>query len=128
MLDLKTSISNFQKSQNGESSKQLRNLQHMIDHSFNLDQDWEEFKMHFEAVHKGFFKALKRHAPELTINELRLSALVKLNLNIKEAATILNISPDSVKTARYRLRKKLNLKSDQDLSGFLMDVEQQVMS
>lgn len=126
MRDLKEGISDYQKSQNGKPTRQLQKLQHLIDHSFNLDRDWEEFRLHFESVHKGFFQALKKHSPQLTTNELRLSALVKLNLNIKETATILNISPDSVKTARYRLRKKLQLSSDQDLSEFLLEVEQQV--
>lgn len=124
MKELKQAIGEVQKNKNGKNDKKLRDLQHMVDYSFNLDEDWENFRHYFEDVHTGFFKALKGRSPDLTTNELRLSALVKLNLTIKEIATILSISPDSVKTARYRLRKKLDLETEQDLSEFMMHVEE----
>src|SRR5699024_8700294 len=113
---------------NGQADKKLSDLKHLVDYSFNLDEDWEDFKHYFEEVHTGFFEALKQQAPTLTTSELRLSALVKLNLTIKEIATILNITPDSVKTARYRLRKKLDMNTEDDLSEFMMNVEKQAVS
>jgi len=57
--------------------------------------------------------------PNLSTNDYRLAALISLNLSIKESATLLNISPNSVKTARYRLRTKLNVETGQDLFVFL---------
>ena len=51
---------------------------------------------------------------------MRLAALMKMSLTTKEMATILNISPDSVNKARYRLRKKLNLSTDDSLSDFIL--------
>src|SRR5699024_7119713 len=94
-----------------------------VDYSFSLDQDWEQFRLYFEEVHTGFLDALKKQYPELTANELRLSALVKLSLTSKEIATILGITPDSVKTARYRLRKKLGMKTEENLTEFMMNIE-----
>ncbi|MEZ4827610.1 MAG: LuxR C-terminal-related transcriptional regulator [Bacteroidia bacterium] len=46
--------------------------------------------------------------------------LMKMNLSTKEIATILNITPESVNKARYRLRKKLNLDTDQNLQQFIL--------
>lgn len=124
MKELKARIGELQKNSDGKSAKNLRSLKHLIDYSFNLDKDWEEFTRYFEAVHTGFFHALKKRAPDLTPNELRLSALVKLNLSLKEISSLLAISPDSVKTARYRLRKKLALETKENLSDYLNQIEQ----
>jgi DNA-binding CsgD family transcriptional regulator len=73
-------------------------------------------------VHKNFFTKLKENHPELSSSELKLAALVRLNLNLKESATILGISPESVKTSRHRLRKKLNLGEEQNLADYLLSV------
>ncbi|CAG5017108.1 hypothetical protein DYBT9275_05702 [Dyadobacter sp. CECT 9275] len=108
--------------QKDENTPMFSRLINLIDYSFNLDKDWDEFKMYFEGVHKDFFSKLKTAYPELSAGELRLCALVRLNLNLKEAATLLNISPDSVKTARHRLRKKLNLPEESNLADYLMSI------
>ncbi|GAB3925040.1 hypothetical protein GCM10028804_26220 [Larkinella terrae] len=94
----------------------------LIDHSFSLDKEWEDFKLYFEQVHQHFFVRLKENCPDLTAGELRLCALVRLNLSLRESATILGISPDSVKTARYRIRKKLNLPEAENLTDFLLKI------
>lgn len=123
MKELKEQIEVLKKKDNGSFSRDFQKLENKIDYSFNLDEDWKEFKLYFEEVHTGFFDALKEQFPDLTPNELRLSALAKLNLSIKETATILGITPDSVKTARYRLRKKLNMETEENLTDFMMEVE-----
>lgn len=105
------------------SSKELNSLSNLVDYSISLDEDWKQFQMHFEEAHSGFYHTLKEQYPDLTPNELRLSALVKLNLSIKEMAAIIGISPDSVKTARYRLRKKLRLKTQDNLTDFMLELE-----
>jgi len=43
-------------------------------------------------------------------------------MNIKESASVLNISPESVKTARYRLRKKLDITADEDLHEYIQNI------
>lgn len=96
----------------------------LIDYSFSLDKDWDEFRMYFEQVHTEFFKKIKEKYPDLSPSELRLCALVKLNLSMKESATLLGISVDSVKTARHRLRKKLQLNTEQSLEDFIMTFDQ----
>ncbi len=91
-----------------------------VDDNFNLDEQWELFQRHFEAVHPGFFSRLGKEYPNLTHNELKLCAYLRINLSSKEIAQILNISVDSAITKRYRLRKKLNLQNESNLIEFLM--------
>ncbi|WP_246068355.1 tetratricopeptide repeat protein [Fodinibius sediminis] len=123
MKELMDNIDRLSQSRGGTLSHELQELRNLVDYSFNLDEDWEQFRLYFEEVHSGFFNILKERYPDLTPNELRLSALAKLNLSIKETATIMGITPNSVKTARYRLRKKLNMDTSENLNEFMMAVE-----
>jgi len=75
--------------------------------------------MYFEQVNKNFFQNLATRYPELNTNDLRHCALIKLNLKVKEAASLLNVSPHTVKSARYRLKKKLHMEPDDSLGDFI---------
>lgn len=125
MKELKEQINSIRKKKNVNIDRELQSLQNMVDYSFNLDEDWKEFRLYFEEVHTGFFDTLKEEYPDLTPKEHRLSALVKLNLTTKEIATLLGITPDSVKTARYRLRKKLDIQTGENLTDFMIDIEKE---
>lgn len=72
---------------------------HLMDH---LLLELEQSNQHFQLQ-------LKRRFPELTAYDLRLCTYLKSNLSTKEIATLLNIAPDSVKKAKHRLRKKLEI-------------------
>jgi tetratricopeptide (TPR) repeat protein len=100
-------------------SGKLNGIINSVNFSFHLDREWEGFKKHFEEVHGSFFERLRTQFPQLNMGDMKLCALLKLNLENKEIATILGISPDSTKVARHRLRKKLNLTTEQNLNGFL---------
>ncbi|WP_273567626.1 helix-turn-helix transcriptional regulator [Maribacter halichondriae] len=84
------------------------------------DKNWENFTQYFEQVHKDFSKIVKTKYPDITKNELRLMALLKMNLSSKEIATILNISSDGVKKARQRLRKKMELSPEESLESTVL--------
>ncbi|MGV3696398.1 tetratricopeptide repeat protein [Flavobacterium sp.] len=86
------------------------------------ENNWRDFDNYFESVNKNFYTRLKQKYPEISSNDLKICALIKLNLSIKEMASILNISPDSVKTARHRLRKKLQLSTEENLTDFILSV------
>ncbi len=120
MEEMKAAVLETKKIASPEVSSKLTKLNRIIDNTLDVDKDWEDFRLYFENVHKDFFKNLKERFPELGNSELKLCALVKLNLNMKETAAIMGISAESVKTARYRLRKKLNLSKDQTLTDFIM--------
>ena len=94
----------------------------IINQGLNHDKEWADFNTSFESLNKNFYGKLKQAYPEISPNDLKICALIKLNLSIKEMAGILNISPDSVKTARYRLRKKLQLNNEDNLTVFIMSL------
>jgi tetratricopeptide (TPR) repeat protein len=98
---------------------QLNTILKKLKYSAQLDKEWDGFKRYFEQVHTGFFDSLLNQYPELTAADLKLCALLKLNLESKEIATLLGISPESVKVSRSRLRKKLSLELEQNLTIFL---------
>jgi tetratricopeptide (TPR) repeat protein/DNA-binding CsgD family transcriptional regulator len=104
---------------NQDKNACFANLIHEIDSNTNLDEQWDQFKLHFESVHKGFFTKLTRDFPNLTQNELKLCAYLRMNLSTKEIAQMLHISTESVTTKRYRLRKKLKLDNEENLVGFI---------
>lgn len=84
------------------------------------EEDWESFKLAFEGVHPGFFGKLLYHYPDITVSELRLAALIKLQLTLKESAAMLGISPESVKKSRYRLKKKLEVPDTENVDAFII--------
>ncbi len=101
------------------NKKELFKIKKHLENTFKTEQDWELFKIYFEQINKSFFSKLKNINSKLTVNDYRLCALLKLNMSLKEMANVLGISPNSVKNARYRLKKKLKLSASQDLKEFI---------
>ena len=104
------------------STSGYQQLIQTINFDLKDDNNWENFKKYFEEVHKDFNNNVKTKYPDVTANELRLMALLKMNLSSKEIANILNISSEGIKKARYRLRKKLNLSSDDSLQDLVISL------
>lgn len=94
-------------------------LAQSIDHQLNQEERWKYFVTLFERLHPLFFSRLQSTYPTLNTNDLRLIAMLKLNLSTKEISTLLGISPQSANTARYRLRKRLDLPAEVALESFL---------
>lgn len=89
----------------------------------NLDDTgWKEFEFRFSQVHESFYNNLHEKFPGLTENEKKLAAMLKLGLSSKEIASITMTQSDSVDTARSRLRKKLGISSDQNLTEFFNSI------
>jgi DNA-binding CsgD family transcriptional regulator len=70
-------------------------------------------------IHKDFHKKLTSRYPDLTNNDRRLCAFIMLNMSTKDISSITYQSLHSIKIARYRLRKKLGLDKNENLSAFL---------
>jgi DNA-binding CsgD family transcriptional regulator/ligand-binding sensor domain-containing protein len=94
----------------------------IIDQNLNNTDDWKLFQEAFNNADKNFLKKIKSKHTELTPNDLRLCAYLRLNLSSKEIAPLLNISPRSVEVKRYRLRKKMNLPHDENLTNYILDI------
>ncbi|MEM6831247.1 MAG: helix-turn-helix transcriptional regulator [Bacteroidota bacterium] len=88
----------------------------------NSTKTWEAFEARFVQINSSFYESLKTQHPDLSPAELKLCALIKLNFSSKEMAQLLGISADSINKARYRLRKKLDLKRDENLVTYVNNV------
>jgi len=120
LLELKTQLKELK-----SDIKDTRTYQSIINNinlDINNDNNWKQFSSYFQDVHKGFNANVKDNYPKVTNNDLRLMSLLKMNLSSKEIANILNISPEGVKKARYRLRKKLNLNSEDSLQELVISL------
>lgn len=80
---------------------------------------WKEFEARYMDVHKDFHHRLTTRYSNLTANERRLCAFIVLNLSTKDISSITYQSLHSIKIARYRLRKKLGLDKNENLTAFL---------
>jgi DNA-binding CsgD family transcriptional regulator/ligand-binding sensor domain-containing protein/cell division protein FtsB len=103
-------------------TKSLAKVVKIIDNNLNNTDDWKMFQEAFNNADKKFLKKIKSKHAELTPNDLRLCAYLRLNLSSKEIAPLLNISPRSVEVKRYRLRKKMNLPHDANLTNYILEV------
>jgi DNA-binding CsgD family transcriptional regulator len=115
---VKAEIDEVRSSVEGNARIKLGKIINTINFSQKQDKDWENFKHYFEQVHQGFFDNLQAMYPELNAKHLRLCALLRLNLDTKQIATIMDIAPESAKVARHRIRKKLGLNNDDNLHVF----------
>ncbi len=84
------------------------------------NEHWKAFNTQFNLLNKNFYHNLTQAFPDLTLNEKKLCAYLKLNMSNKDICSISFQSPDSIKKARYRLRKKFNLERKTDLHTFLL--------
>lgn len=96
-----------------------RRVLRKIDSYMNDKENHELFEKYFNTIHDGFFTRLLQRHPGLTPNEMRICAYIKLNLNTKEIAAYMNISPSSVEIARHRLRRKMELASEVNLQHYV---------
>jgi len=96
-------------------------VQYIIDRlKHNLKEDsWEEFEMRFAKVHQNFNTKLAELYPDLTPNERRLCAFLRLNMTTKEISSITYQSSKSIDVARSRLRKKMKMPREENLICYL---------
>jgi len=102
-----------------ELRKKLRDIVSRIKNESHTQGQWDEFRVYFEKSHPGFFQRLTQQFPGLSTKDLKLCAYLRLHLNTKEIANLLNISPKSAEVSRVRLRRKLRLNDGRNLSVFL---------
>lgn len=101
-------------------TKYVNRLSKLIDQEMQNETEWELFEALYDQAHGDFFKRLKADYPSLTPSDLRLCAYLRMNLASKEIAPLLNITVRGVEERRYRLRKRMNLNTDENLSERIM--------
>ena len=87
-----------------------------------VNEVWKEFELRFHQVHIGFYDRLNEILPNISVNEKRLCAFLRLNMSTKEISAITQQSINSISVARTRLRKKLQLDQDSNLVSFLESI------
>jgi DNA-binding CsgD family transcriptional regulator len=80
---------------------------------------WEEFEVRFKEVHVRFYNQLHKEHPDLTLNEIKICAFLRLKMSTKEISSITHQSVKTINMARFRLRKKLNIDRDENLISYL---------
>ena len=114
MEDLLLHLSNDPASSKASVSEMISELDgHLI------QDNWQRFQLSFEAVHSGFIQILAEAHPELSPAEVKLCIFLKLGMNTKDISNLLYLTPESVKVARSRLRKKLGLSLTHNLHSYL---------
>jgi DNA-binding CsgD family transcriptional regulator len=104
------------------SMKEIKEVVRIINKNLNTSADWKLFEEAFNNADKDFLKNVKSKHPNLTANDLRLCAYLRLNLSSKEIAPLLNISHKSVEVKRYRLRKKMELDHETNLTDYILQI------
>ena len=94
------------------SADQSHAISELTHQTILTDEDWERFKVLFEKVYPGFFYDLRQKTPDITLAEQRIAALIQLRLTVRESATLLGISPNSVYKTRHRLKQRLGSEFD----------------
>lgn len=108
-----------EKSDSKQVMKQIAKMQEQIKQNIEHDNNWKRFAENFDLVYENYLKRLSEQYPKLTISDKKLCAYLKMDLSSKDIAPLLNMSFRSVEMSRYRLRKKMGLERDVNLSEFL---------
>jgi DNA-binding CsgD family transcriptional regulator len=122
LSEMRSQLKDLKKAQADTVQKKIKRLIKSIDLNFNMDDDWQEFESIFQQVHSDFFRKLNDMYPSLSASEVRLCAMIRLNLQSKDMAAIMGISQDSLRIARYRLRKRLGLERGANLYNFIINI------
>ena len=109
---------------NSSAESAKKNLEELSKLKILTSDDWDKFQMNYNKIFPGIIKSILTPFPELTESELRMFLLIKLNISIREVATVLGISQESVRKTRYRMRKKLSIGEDDDLDKFVKQFQQ----
>lgn len=111
---------------NPHTTKEGQELIQQMAHKYRMslnEKIWNELESRFEEAFDTFYRALLEKFPGLTFNERKLCALVRSGLSSKDIALLTFQNPQSVDVARYRLRKKLQLKQEENLTDFLLLID-----
>ena len=102
-------------------NKYYDKLIRLLDENLSSEDDWAIFQTNFDRIHENFFRNLHLKFHDLTSNDLRFCAYLRLNLSSKDIAHLMNISLKGVEVGRYRVRKKIGIPSTKSLTEFMIE-------
>ncbi len=119
LLSIKNELNELKDVPDNEKNSKARNISMQISQALKRNSDLEKLQERIDKVHFSFIQKLSENFPSLTEKEKRLCVMLKLNLSSKEIAVLNDISEHAVMMARYRMRKRMNMNSEENLVDFL---------
>lgn len=119
LAEIKQCLKDSKHLQGHDKELKINDLIIKINQQTRLNKDLNQFQAEIEQTNKEFFVRLKQVCPDLTQNEKQLAALLRINLSSKEIASLNNISVKAIEMGRYRLRKKLGIENNENLTNYL---------
>jgi ligand-binding sensor domain-containing protein/DNA-binding CsgD family transcriptional regulator len=116
---LKGRIKKIKSEADESAAKPLRSVVNIINGELRQENYWEQFQLIFNQTFQNFIKQIERKHTNLTQNDHRLCCFIKMKLNNREIASILNITLSAVEQAKYRLKKKMQLEKTQNLNEYI---------
>ena len=121
LSDLKNNIQKIDpKSSN--ISLEIKKVMREINNEINQEDYWDQFQFNFDEMHKNFIEKLKNSHPQISSNDQRLCCFIRLDLNNREIASILNITINGVEQTKYRLKKKMELDGKLPLNEYIRNI------
>jgi len=119
MDNLQGELESFSKLSWDDIRPRIKKLIRFLRDRSSVKQGWEDFEIWFTEIHTGFYSELRNEHPGLSENELKVCALLRLNLISKDIAKVMNVQSATIDIYRHRIRKKLEISSEENLSTFL---------
>ena len=122
LLKVKERISCLYPNVDDPTRIELNSIANSIKTSINDNKLWDDFKLYFEKTNPNFLFALSEKHPELTIKDLKYCCYLKMNMTNNDITNLLGINQESVRTHKYRLKKKMAFPKELDLINYLRSV------
>lgn len=121
---LKNRIKKIKADADETAAKPLRSVINIINNELKQEDYWARFQINFDQTFQNFIEFIAAKHPNLTSNDHRLCCFIKMKLNNREIAAILNITVSAVEQAKYRLKKKIGLEKAESLTRYLQQYQQ----
>ncbi|MEA3288215.1 MAG: two-component regulator propeller domain-containing protein [Candidatus Marinimicrobia bacterium] len=119
MNNLFHELKDIQKMDANEMRNRFNRIVRYFKDLFKSGEEWDEFEKWFTEVHTDFFTNIRKEHPELSSREVKVCALLRLDLSSKDIANLMNVLPKTVEMYRHRIRKKIGIKPETNLNQFL---------
>ena len=119
MQKLKEELAALRKTLEDSNLKKIKTIENIVNFELQDEDSWQQLNVYFDQVNHNFTKRILKAFPQLTLNDIRVCILIKLNLSVKEMASLLNVSVPGIEKSKYRLKKRLNLSVEDDLNAFI---------
>jgi DNA-binding CsgD family transcriptional regulator len=121
--ELKNLLKELKNSNESQKDKVMKELWQKTTQQSNINKELDKFKKEIDDANRSFYEKLNNICPQLTLHEKELAGLLRINLSSKEIASLHNVSVKAIEMSRYRLRKKLQLESNDKLVDFLQKLD-----